>query len=58
MATSDGGQMVRVLKDPSSITNWTKLDSSFYSATSAKAKGYLEMVDAFFEQDEWAEDSI
>ena len=58
MATSDGGQMVRVLKDPSSITNWTNLDPSFVASTAAKAKGYLSMVDNFFEQDEWDEDAI
>ena len=50
MATDNGGQIVRIIKDPSEITNWVNVDRSKPSIT---AQGYLDTVDDFFTQENW-----
>jgi hypothetical protein len=50
IGTTDGGQMVRIMKDPSEITNWTEVKRSNPITT---ARGYLKTVDEFFAQEGW-----
>lgn len=50
MATNDGGQMVRILRDPSEIANWVDVNRNNPGITAA---GYLKTVDDFFRQEGW-----
>ncbi len=50
MATDDGGQMVRILKDPSEITGWMDVN---LASSAISAPGYLDSVDDFFSQEDW-----
>ena len=50
MSTDNGGQIIRILKDPSEFTNWVDVNRMSPSIT---ARGYLDTVDDFFTQEGW-----
>jgi hypothetical protein len=52
VGTTDGGHVIRILKDPSEFTNWVEVNRISPPPT-IMAKGYLDTVDDFFSQEGW-----
>jgi hypothetical protein len=52
VGTTDGGHVIRILKDPSEYTNWVDVNRTSPPPT-IMAKGYLDTVDDFFSQEGW-----